>query len=120
MIVNTAQHYCMINTVTSQRAHQTKYKHLGKLYKQTDTEYACMPSKALIFGVALILAGLMVFAYAYFTGYTPNVVYDNGHAVYADYVYVLGGSLVFLGLFVLVWFPFRKWTQERGGVWYEG
>ncbi len=50
---------------------------------------------------SLFVAGLLVFAWGYLTGYTPYVSYDNGYT-YIDYVAIGGFGLIFPGLIVLI------------------
>jgi len=55
----------------------------------------------LALSASLVVAGLLVFAWGYLTGYTPYVSFENGYT-YADYVSILGFGLIFPGIIVLV------------------
>ncbi len=55
----------------------------------------------LALSALMVVAGLLVFAWGYLTGYTPYVSYDNGYT-YIDYVAVVGFGFIFPGMIVFV------------------
>jgi hypothetical protein len=54
----------------------------------------------LALSVSMVVAGLLVFAGGYLTGYTPYVSFDNGFT-YIDYVAIGGFGLIFPGIIAL-------------------
>ena len=73
---------------------------------------------ALVIGVSLLLLGLLVFAFGYFSNYAPYVSYENGYT-YVDYVAVFGfafGGTGALILFITFFQRFSKWAHEHGAI----
>jgi hypothetical protein len=73
---------------------------------------------ALVTGASLLLSGVLIFAYGYFTNYTPYVSYENGYT-YIDYVAVFGFAFGGTGALILSFVLFRrfgKWAREHGAI----
>jgi len=73
---------------------------------------------ALVLGASLLLLGILVFTYGYFTHYTPYFSYNNGYT-YIDYVALFGiafGGTGALILFFVFYRRFDKWAREHGAI----
>lgn len=80
--------------------------------------YGTKQKIALVLGASLLLLGMLVFAYGYFTHCTPYVSYDNGYT-YIDYVAIFGfafGGTGALVLFAVFYRRFDKWAREHGAI----
>ena len=62
----------------------------------------------LALGAALLLSGLLVLVYGYFSGYTPYESYENGYT-YINYVALFAAVFFMSGMLVL-FLSFRKWA----------
>ncbi len=63
--------------------------------------YSVIQKIGLGTGASLVIAGLLVFAWGYLTGYVPFVNYGNGYT-FIDYVALVGIGLLFPGILILI------------------
>lgn len=73
---------------------------------------------ALATGASLLLLGVLIFAYGYFTNHTPYVSHENGYT-YIDYVAVFGFAFGGTGGLILSFVLFRRfarWSREHGAI----
>ena len=64
-------------------------------------QYSIVQKIGLGTGASLVVAGLLVFAWGYLTGYVPYVNYENGYT-FIDYVALVGIGLIFPGILILI------------------